>query len=132
MKKFSVVKGVYPTMITPYKDGKIDEDGVRALVKFYWDTGCDGIFAVCQSSEIMFLSLEERVLLTRLVVAEAKKLAESDTSRAPMMIVASGFFMRVSGRQGWSGSGAEAVFYGSGCREEQRSRPPGRARADCG
>lgn len=90
MKNFSVVKGVYPTMITPYKNGKIDEDGVRKLVKFYWDTGCDGIFAVCQSSEIMFLSLEERVLLTRLVVAEAKKLAESDHSRAPMMIVASG------------------------------------------
>ena len=90
MKNFSVVKGVYPTMITPYKNGKIDEDGVRKLVKFYWETGCDGIFAVCQSSEIMFLSLEERVLLTRLVVAEAKKLAESDHSRAPMMIVASG------------------------------------------
>lgn len=90
MKNFKVVKGVYPTMITPYKNGEIDEDAVRALVRFYWNTGCDGIFAACQSSEIMFLSLEERVLLVRLVVDEAKKLAEADRSREPLMIVASG------------------------------------------
>ncbi len=38
----------------------------------------------------MFLSIEERVLLVRLVVDEAKKLAESDKSRKPLMIVASG------------------------------------------
>ena len=90
MKDFKVVKGVYPTMITPYKDGVIDEVAVRELVRFYWNSGCDGIFAACQSSEIMFLSIEERVLLVRLVVDEAKKLAEADKSRAPLMIVASG------------------------------------------
>lgn len=89
-KDFKVVKGVYPTMITPYKDGKIDEAGVRALVRFYWEKGCDGIFATCQSSEILFLSTEEKAHLTGLVVDEAKKLADSDKSRAPMMIVASG------------------------------------------
>ena len=87
---FKVVKGVYPTMITPYKNGKIDEAGVRALVRFYWEKGCDGIFATCQSSEILFLSTEEKVLLTSLVVDEAKKLAALDKSRAPLMIVASG------------------------------------------
>ena len=90
MKNFEVKKGIYPTMITPYKDGKIDFDAVRALVRFYFDSGCDGIFAACQSSEIMFLSLPERVALVREVVAEAKRLAESDTSREPLMIVASG------------------------------------------
>lgn len=90
MKDFKVIKGVYPTMITPYKNGVIDEDAVRELVRFYWNSGCNGIFAACQSSEIMFLSLEERALLVRLVVDEAKKLAEADHSRAPLMIVASG------------------------------------------
>ncbi|MBO5702836.1 MAG: dihydrodipicolinate synthase family protein [Clostridia bacterium] len=90
MTDFEVKKGVYPTMITPYKDGKIDFDGVRALVRFYWESGCDGIFAACQSSEIMFLTLDERVSLVREVVAEAKKLAANDTSRPPLMIVASG------------------------------------------
>ena len=90
MKDFKVIKGVYPTMITPYKDGKIDEDAVRELVRFYWETGCDGIFAACQSSEIMYLSVDERVLLVRLVVNTARELAETDKSRPPMMIVASG------------------------------------------
>ena len=90
MKNFKVTRGIYPTMITPYKSGVIDEDAVRALVRFYWESGCDGIFAACQSSEIMFLSIEERVLLVRLVVDEARKLAESDSNRGPLMIVASG------------------------------------------
>ncbi len=90
MKDFKVVRGVYPTMITPYKNGEIDEDAVRELVRFYWKSGCDGIFAACQSSEIMFLSVEERAQLVRLVVDEAKRLAEADKSRAPLMIVASG------------------------------------------
>lgn len=90
MKDFKVVRGVYPTMITPYKNGEIDEDAVRELVRFYWKSGCDGIFAACQSSEIMFLSSEERALLVRLVVDEAKRLAEADETRAPLMIVASG------------------------------------------
>lgn len=88
--EFAVVKGVYPTMITPYRDGRIDEDAVRALVRWYWAVGCNGIFAACQSSEIRYLSVEERVLLVRLVVGTARELAAADQSRPPMMIVASG------------------------------------------
>ena len=77
-------------MITPYRDGKIDISAVEALTEWYWKQGCDGIFAACQSSEIMYLSLEERVMLTRTVIAKAKALAAADSSRDPMMIVASG------------------------------------------
>ncbi len=62
--------GVYPTMITPMRDGKIDEKAVRALVNWYIDNGCEGIFAVCQSSEMMFLSLKERIALAKMVVDE--------------------------------------------------------------
>ena len=88
---FQVQRGVYPTMITPYqKNGEIDYAAVDALVEWYWKQGCDGIFAACQSSEIMFLSLDERVKLTRAVVKKAKALAEVDPSRKPMQIVASG------------------------------------------
>lgn len=90
MQTFTVAKGIYPTMITPYRDGCIDREAVRALVRFYWETGCDGIFAACQSSEIMYLSLEERVMLVRLVVQTARELAAADNSRPPLMIVASG------------------------------------------
>ena len=87
---FQVKGGVYPTMVTPYKNGEIDYIAVEKLVEWYWKEGCDGIFAACQSSEIMFLSLEERIMLTRTVIAKAKALADADKSREPMMIVASG------------------------------------------
>ena len=81
---------VYVTMITPFKDGKVDYNAVRGLVRWYWKKGCDGIFASCMSSEIFNLSFEERVGLVREVVAENKRLSEIDTSRKPMKIVASG------------------------------------------
>lgn len=67
-------KGVYPTMITPYtKDNKIDFNCVDKIVEFYYKSGCEGIFAVCQSSEMAFLSLDERVALAKKVVESAKK-----------------------------------------------------------
>lgn len=90
MRDFQAVAGVYPTMITPYKDGKVDYEAAEQLVKWYWNMGCDGIFAVCLSSEILWLSLEERVRLTRTVVQTAHRLAETDKSRPPMAVVASG------------------------------------------
>lgn len=83
--------GVFPTMITPYKkDGTVDYQGVESLVEWYWKKGCDGIFAVCQSSEILFLNLEDRVKIGKTVVEKAKALAAEDTSRKPMKIVVSG------------------------------------------
>lgn len=81
----------FPTMITPYnRDGSIDIGAVDALVDWYWQKGCDGIFAACQSSEIFYLTVEERALLADRVKRRADALAASDPSRAPMVIVASG------------------------------------------
>ena len=78
-------------MITPYnKDGKIDFGAVDKLVEWYWHKGCDGIFAACQSSEIFFLSLDERVALARRVKEKAGALSRSDSSRPAMTVVASG------------------------------------------
>ena len=83
--------GVFPTMVTPYKkDGQVDYQGVESLVEWYWKKGCDGIFAVCQSSEIFFLTLEERVNIGKTVVEKAEVLAAQDKSRKPMKIVVSG------------------------------------------
>lgn len=83
--------GVFPTMITPYtKDGRVDYQGVESLVEWYWKKGCDGIFAVCQSSEIFYLTKEERVNIGKTVVEKAKALAAQDKSRKPMKIVVSG------------------------------------------
>lgn len=85
---FSVKGGVYPTMITPYRGGQVDIDAAAALVDWYYEQGCDGIFAVCQSSEIFYLTLNERVALASAVVRRADELAASGGRR--MMIVASG------------------------------------------
>lgn len=66
--------GVYPTMITPYdKNGNIDYGAVKNLVDWYIEKGCRGIFAVCQSSEMMYLTLEERVELASKVVEYANR-----------------------------------------------------------
>ncbi|MBQ6019893.1 MAG: dihydrodipicolinate synthase family protein [Clostridia bacterium] len=71
MSDKTIARGVYPTMVTPYKNNEIDEEAARALVEWYIQRGCRGVFAVCQSSEMFFLSLEERVRLARLVVEAA-------------------------------------------------------------
>ena len=63
-------KGVYPTMITPFTDdNKIDYNGVKELLNWYERKGTDGIFAICQSSEIFFLSFEERLELLKFIMA---------------------------------------------------------------
>ncbi len=63
--------GIYPTMITPYKNDSIDWHNVEKLVDWYIENGCHGIFAVCQSSEMNFLSLRERKALAKFVIARA-------------------------------------------------------------
>ncbi len=66
---------ILTTMITPYKkDGQIDFETAQKYVDWYYKNGIDGIFAVCQSSEIFYLSLEERVELNRRVYQRAKAL----------------------------------------------------------
>lgn len=89
--EFKPVTGVYPTMITPYNtDGTPDLGAVDALVDWYWQNGCDGIFAVCQSSEIFYLTLAERAAIAERVKLRADKLAAEDKSRAPLCVIGSG------------------------------------------
>ena len=78
----SIPDGVYPTMVTPYTaDNKIDYNAVEALLHWYQDRGVAGVFAICQSSEIFFLSFEERLALLRFIMAHKP---------AGMTVVASG------------------------------------------
>ncbi len=77
-----IPNGVYPTMITPYTaDNKIDYNAVEKLIEWYDKKGVAGIFAICQSSEIFFLSFRERLELLKFIVKNAP---------AGMTIVASG------------------------------------------
>ena len=61
--------GVWPVMLTPFtEDNKVDDAALKNLVDWYIEHGVNGLFAVCQSSEMFFLSLEERVHVSEAVV----------------------------------------------------------------
>ena len=57
-------------------------------MRFYSDNGLDGIFAVCQSSEIFYLSVEERVQINCLVYETVKEI-EAETGKR-LTVVSSG------------------------------------------
>lgn len=68
MKK-NITDGVWATMITPFtEDDKIDYDAAGALIEWYINNGVDGVFAVCQSSEMFWLSFEEKYALAKFVI----------------------------------------------------------------
>ncbi|MDO4800518.1 MAG: dihydrodipicolinate synthase family protein [Bacillota bacterium] len=64
--------GVWPTMVTAFhEDGSLDIDGNKAITEYLIRMGSDGLFAVCQSSEMFFLSTEEKVALAKAVIEAA-------------------------------------------------------------
>ena len=80
---------IFTTMITPYdKDGKVDYKTAEKYVDWYFENGLTGIFAICQSSEIFWLTLEERIKLNRVVYTRAKELERK--SGKPFTVVSSG------------------------------------------
>jgi len=80
MKNFP--NGVYPTMITPFTDdNEVDYESLERLIEWYIKCNVSGLFAVCQSSEMFYLSRDESVNITRFV-------KEKSAGRVP--VVASG------------------------------------------
>lgn len=64
--------GVWPVMLTPFTDtDEVDYESLGKLVDWYIDNGVAGLFADCQSSEMFFLSLEERVRIASFVKERA-------------------------------------------------------------
>lgn len=69
MKKYG---GVWPTMIAAFDtDGNLDLEANAELTNKLIEMGSDGLFAVCQSSEMFFLNLDEKVALAECVVKAA-------------------------------------------------------------
>ena len=74
--------GSWPVMLTPFTDSnEVDYEALKELVDWYIKNGVSGLFAVCQSSEMFYLSLEERIKY-------AKKTVEFAAGRVP--VIASG------------------------------------------
>ena len=64
--------GVYPVMLTPFtENNKVDYEALGKLIDWYIEKGVNGLFADCQSSEMFFLSLEERVKIGEFVKKHA-------------------------------------------------------------
>ena len=71
--------GVWPVMLTPFtEDNQVDYPALKELVEWYIRNGVDGLFAVCQSSEMFKLSLEERIGITA-------KVKEFASGRVPLI-----------------------------------------------
>lgn len=65
-KKFP--NGMWPVMLTPLQqNGDVDYLALEELINWYIKEGSSGLFAVCQSSEMFYLSMEEREELTRFI-----------------------------------------------------------------
>lgn len=78
----TIDSGVWPTMLTPFtEENRIDWVSLERLINWYIDQGVHGLFAVCQSSEMFHLTLEERVEVARFV-------KEKSCGRVP--VIASG------------------------------------------
>jgi 4-hydroxy-tetrahydrodipicolinate synthase len=62
--KENVGRNFIPVMLTPFKEnGKVDLDGLTRITELYLQAGAKGLFANCQSSEMFYLSNEERLLI---------------------------------------------------------------------
>lgn len=68
----TLIEGVVPVMLTPFTaDDRLDGEGLERLVDWYLANGSTALFAVCQSSEMQKLSLDERVNLSRMSIKAA-------------------------------------------------------------
>ena len=103
MKK---IEGIVPVMLTPFTpDDQIDYPGLSRLIDWYLAQGVDALFAVCQSSEMQFLSLEERVALARFVVEKVQ-------GRVPVIAsghISDGLTEQTQELQAMAGTGIDAL-----------------------
>jgi 4-hydroxy-tetrahydrodipicolinate synthase len=70
--RMNISDGVWPTMVTPFTErDEVDYEALERMIDWYIKHGVDGLFAVCQSSEMFCLSLEERVKVAAFVKEKA-------------------------------------------------------------
>jgi 4-hydroxy-tetrahydrodipicolinate synthase len=66
-------EGTYTALVTPFdKQGNLDEEGLRELIRFQLQEGIDGLVPVGTTGECSTLSYEEHERVIEIVVEEAK------------------------------------------------------------
>jgi dihydrodipicolinate synthase (EC 4.2.1.52) len=66
------LKGSIVALVTPFKDGKIDEESFRNLVKWHLNSGTHGILVAGTTGESATLTKEEKKRLLEIALEEAK------------------------------------------------------------
>jgi len=68
-----MLKGSFTALITPFKDGKIDEDSFRSFIDFQIDGGIHGVVPVGTTGESPTLSHEEHKRAIEICIDQTKK-----------------------------------------------------------
>lgn len=79
-------KGIFPTMVTPFDSvGKIDFKSLDRFIEKFETEGADGLFAVCQSSEMFNLDLKEKIELASYIKKNSslQVIASGHTQKEP-------------------------------------------------
>lgn len=66
-------EGTLPALVTPFRDGAVDEKALRELVERQIDGGVTGLVPCGTTGESVTLSEEEHIRVVRLVVEQTKK-----------------------------------------------------------
>jgi 4-hydroxy-tetrahydrodipicolinate synthase len=72
MAKLALIEGCLTALVTPFRDGKVDFDGIAKLVDWQIEQGVDGIVSVGTTGESATLDVEEHVAVIAAMVKAAK------------------------------------------------------------
>jgi 4-hydroxy-tetrahydrodipicolinate synthase len=64
-------KGTYTAIVTPFKNGRIDENGFRKLIDFQIENGIDGIVPAGTTGEAATLDYDEHLRIIEIAVEQA-------------------------------------------------------------
>lgn len=66
------LQGSIVALVTPFKDGKVDENSLRNLIKWHLESGTHGILVLGTTGEAPAISIEERKRIMEITLEEAK------------------------------------------------------------
>jgi 4-hydroxy-tetrahydrodipicolinate synthase len=66
------LKGIFPMMVTPFKDGEVDVKQLKFLTEYLVEMGVHGLSMSGSTGEFVHLSEKERILVSKTVIDAAK------------------------------------------------------------
>ena len=72
MAKLATIEGCLTALVTPFRDGKVDFEGLAKLIDWQIDEGVDGIVSVGTTGESATLDVEEHVAVIAATVKAAR------------------------------------------------------------